>query len=116
MFKPYPTLADSGLFLSSLVLFPEVYPCLCLPLPSKVMTNVHPNRLPLPTPYCSYPPACGPAPPAVPQFVADNRDGQRELLLRSNLAIRTCKWNGDSGRVLGWAADRSREGVRRKGY
>jgi phosphatidylinositol glycan class U len=27
MFKPYPTLADSGLFLSSLVLFPEVYPC-----------------------------------------------------------------------------------------
>jgi hypothetical protein len=28
-FKAYPTLADTGLFLSMIVLFPEVYPCQC---------------------------------------------------------------------------------------
>jgi len=32
MFKPYPTLADSGVFLSMISLFPEIYPYLGTPL------------------------------------------------------------------------------------
>src|SRR6266550_5587460 len=27
LFKPYPTLADFGLFISMITIFPEVYPC-----------------------------------------------------------------------------------------
>lgn len=40
MFKPYPTLADSGVFLSSLALFPEVYPRASALPPSSTMIDL----------------------------------------------------------------------------
>jgi len=44
LFKPYPTLADFGLFISMITIFPEVYPYLRHPLVTTIL-HIHASLL-----------------------------------------------------------------------
>jgi hypothetical protein len=110
MLKPYPTLADAGLFLSSLALFPEVYPCSSTARHPRLLLT--PNcRFALPATDGTHPPACGFASPAIPQSVADDWDRERQLFIRGHLALRAGEWNGNFGRHMGGTSHRRRQRI-----
>lgn len=88
IFKAYPTLSDPGLFLSMIVLFPEIYPCnVLLPDISSDSLTTRIYRLSPSNRHLPPSPSCFPSHAIVQPPLASSRNGKRQLLLRVDFGI-----------------------------